>query len=157
MADGNPDRGESLNHAGICVSDLERSRRFYQDVLGFRSWYDLEVPDEVVAKLLQLTPPLGTTAAYLVLGRFVLELIHFAEADARPVPPRVMNDLGLTHLSIAVADIPASLEKVTPYGGEVLEDTDIGGFGVMIRDPDGQLLELTTFRFPDSRPPWPGD
>ncbi len=155
MAEDDQGGGASLNHVGICVSDLERSRRFYEDALGFRNWYDLDVPDGVAAKLLQLTPPLGTTAVYLVLGRSVLELIHFADAPARPVPPRVMNDLGLTHLSIAVADIPASLEKVVPNGGEILADTDMGGFGVMIRDPDGQLLELTTHRFPTSRPPWP--
>ena len=146
----------AFSHFGICVSDLERSRRFYEEALGFKAWYDLEVPDEVTAKLLQLTPPLGTTALYLVLRRFVLELIHFADAEPRQAPSRVMNDLGLTHLSIAVDDVPASLAKVVPCGGEVLEDTDIGGFGVMIRDPDGQLIELTTFRFPDSRPPWPG-
>ncbi len=156
MAEDDEGGSASLNHVGICVSDLERSQRFYQDVLGFTPWYDLEVPDGVAAKLLQLTPPLGTTAVYLVLGRFVLELIHFAGAPARPAPPRVMNDLGLTHLSIAVADIPAALEKVAPNGGEILEDTDMGGLGVMIRDPDGQLLELTTFRFPTSRPSWPG-
>ena len=25
----------------------------------------------------------------------------------------------------------------------------------MIRDPDGQLIELTTFHFRSMRPPWP--
>ncbi|MDQ1534767.1 MAG: hypothetical protein QOF28_2528, partial [Actinomycetota bacterium] len=37
------------------------------------------------------------------------------------------------------------LERVVPrvaeLGGEVLTDTDIG-FGLFVRDPDGQLLEL---------------
>jgi len=27
------------NHTGIVVTDLERSKRFYQDVLGFQFWY----------------------------------------------------------------------------------------------------------------------
>jgi len=48
------------------------------------------------------------------------------------------------------------LAKVKTHGGEVLEDTDMGGRAVMIRDPDGQLIELTTFGFQDMRPPWPG-
>ena len=66
-----------------------------------------------------------------------------------------MNEPGLTHLSVAVADIAATLEKVEPNGGEILRDTDMGGLAIMIRDPDGQLIELTTFRFPDMRPPRP--
>ena len=28
------------NHIGLVVSDLERSKRFYEHVLGFRVWYE---------------------------------------------------------------------------------------------------------------------
>jgi hypothetical protein len=45
--------------------------------------------------------------------------------------------------------------KVRPAGGEILEDTDMGGRAIMIRDPDGQLIELTTFGFRAMWPPWP--
>jgi predicted enzyme related to lactoylglutathione lyase len=95
------------------------------------------------------------TAVYLAHERFVLELIHFAEAGIRTTPQRVMNNPGLTHLSIAVADISSTLEKVVPNGGEILEDTSVGGGAIMIRDPDGQLIELTSFHFHAMRPPWP--
>ena len=37
-----------------------------------------------------------------------------------------MNELGLTHLSVAVADIAAAVDKVDPNGGEILGDTDMG-------------------------------
>ena len=114
MADS-ADRDGAFNHVGICVSDLERSRRFYEEVLQFRYWWELDVPDEAAGQLLQLPLPLGTKAVYLVHDRFVLELIHFAEARTRPAPKRVMNNPGLTHLSIAVAGIPGILEKVLPH------------------------------------------
>ena len=39
-------------------------------------------------------------------------------------------------------DIPATCALVTEHGGEVLTDTDVGGLAIMVRDPDGQLLEL---------------
>ena len=154
-----PMEGDSVafNHVGICVSDLERSRRFYEEVLQFRYWWELAVPDEGSSQLLQLPAPLGATAVYLAHERFVLELIHFAEAGIRPSPQRVMNNPGLTHLSIAVADISSTLEKVVPNGGEILEDTSVGGGAIMIRDPDGQLIELTSFHFHAMRPPWPDD
>ena len=53
------------NHTGQVVSDLERAKRFYQKVFGFKFWYEITPPDGPTAKLSGLTPPLGTTASYL--------------------------------------------------------------------------------------------
>jgi hypothetical protein len=38
------------------------------------------------------------------------------------------------------------------YGGEIMEDSDLG-VALLIRDPDGQLLELLSPGYPNSRPP----
>ena len=57
-----------------------------------------------------------------------------------------MNELGLTHISLSVDDIPETCRRVPEYGGEVLADTDIG-VGVFVRDPDGQLIELLTMSY----------
>ena len=144
----------TYNHTGQVVSDLERSKRFYQEVLGFTFWYEIQPPDEATAKLNQLAPPLGVTASYLYLDGFVLELMHFSAPGAlAPYQKRTMADPGLTHLSISVPDIRATAEKAAEYGAEILEDTELGGLAIFIRDPDGQLLEL----LPDSysRPPKP--
>jgi len=153
--DGRPGGGVTVNHVGICVSDLGRSRRFYEEVLHFRYWWELAVPDEGTARLLQLPAPLGVTAVYLTSDRFVVELIHFAAAGTHDGPRRVMNDPGLTHLSVAVEDLDGALASVEPHGGTILHDTAMGGAAIMIRDPDGQLIELTSPRFAAMRPPWP--
>jgi catechol 2,3-dioxygenase-like lactoylglutathione lyase family enzyme len=136
-----------LNHTGVCVSDAERSVRFYTEVLGFEYWREFEPPDELAAPLLGLEPPLDHSNVYLRLGGFVLELLVFRSTP--PHPPaarREMNELGLTHLSISVPDIPATCEKVMEYGGSVEWATDIG-LAVMVRDPDGQLIELLTMEY----------
>jgi len=67
---------------------------------------------------------------------------------------RVMNEPGLTHISIAVADFEGVLARVAEYGGEVLLDTknDMVAF---VRDPDGQLIELGTMGWRDMLPPLP--
>ncbi len=134
--------GSVFNHVGLCVTDAARSRRFYEEVLGFEFWYELEPPDEMVAKLIDLPQPLGAKAVYLRRGESVLELISYADAGAHaPARPRVMNEIGLTHISVSVDDIDATAAKAVEYGGSVLEQTHVGA-AVMIRDPDGQLLEL---------------
>jgi catechol 2,3-dioxygenase-like lactoylglutathione lyase family enzyme len=135
-----------INHVGICVSDLERSRLFYQEVLGFELLREVDAPDEVTTKLADLAPPVGLKAVFLERDGFVLEVLYFAAAGANVPPrPRVMNDLGLTHISFSVDDVEVTVAKAVEHGGRVLENTQIDiGFGnsIMICDPDGQRLEL---------------
>jgi lactoylglutathione lyase len=143
--------GVAFNHLGQCVTDLERSRRFYLDVLGFEPWYEIQPGDELSSKLLRLEPPLGMTAVYLRRDGLVLELLHFSAGPTAACRDRVMNEPGLTHVSVSVDDVDATLRLVTEYGGEVLDDTNIG-FGVFVRDPDGQLVEILPMAFRESLP-----
>jgi catechol 2,3-dioxygenase-like lactoylglutathione lyase family enzyme len=131
-----------FNHLGHCVTDLDRSRRFYEEVLGFRFTRDLEVPDAPASQLLRVPAPVGMTAVYLELDGFVLELLHFDRSGNDPRRERSFTEPGITHLSFSVADLDATCALVREHGGEVLDDTDVGGRAVMVRDPDGQLLEL---------------
>lgn len=133
--------GVAFNHVGHCVTDLARSKRFYTDVLDFEIEREIQPPDEGSAKLLGLTAPLGMTACYLRRDGLVLELLHYADEELVPRPTRVMNETGLTHLSVSVDDITQTCARVREHGGEVLEGTDIG-VGIFVRDPDGQLIEL---------------
>ena len=132
------------NHVGLCVTDLEGSRRFYEEGLGFAFQRDLQPPDDLTGKLLDVPSP-GLTAVYLTMGAFVLELLHFDRPENPPSRPRVFNEPGLTHLSLSVDDIPATLESVRRCGGSVVESSDLG-MAVMVRDPDGQLIELLAAR-----------
>jgi catechol 2,3-dioxygenase-like lactoylglutathione lyase family enzyme len=140
-----------FNHLGHCVTDLERSRRFYEEALGLEFWRDLEAPDEMTASLLGLPAPVGLKAVYLRKGDFVLELLYYAGAGTNPYRERVMNDIGLTHISMSVDDIDATAAKVVEHGGTVLESTHVGA-AVMVRDPDGQLIELLPMAYHDNLP-----
>ena len=95
--------------------------------------------------------PLGLQCVYLRRDGFVLELLHFADAGDGRGHERVMNEAGLTHISVSVDDIPATCARVEELGGEVLRDTDID-FAIFVRDPDGQLLELLPMTFRDGLP-----
>jgi lactoylglutathione lyase len=143
------------NHTGQVVTDLARSKRFYEEVLGFRFWYEITPPDEAVAKLSCLEPPLGVTASYLCLDGFVLELMHYSAPGAvAAFRSRTMDEPGLTHLSISVDDVRAAAEKAVEYGGQIIEESDVGA-ALFIRDPDGQLLELLPVSYRASLPPKP--
>jgi lactoylglutathione lyase len=144
-----------FNHVGHVVSDLARARRFYEELLGFEYWWEFEVPDELASPVLRVPTPMQMTAVYLVRDGFVLELMKFAAPGAQAErQQRVMNEPGLTHISIALEDFEGVLDRVADYGGEVLLDTknDMVAF---VRDPDGQLIELGTMGWRDMLPPLP--
>ena len=132
----------TFNHLGLCVTDRDRSRRFYEAVLGFEHTYDLPVPDAAASPLLRVPAPVGMTAVYLRLGAVTLELLHFDRDGNAPQRERSFTEPGLTHLSFTVEDLDATCALTVEHGGAVLDDTRIPGIAVMITDPDGQILEL---------------
>jgi lactoylglutathione lyase len=143
-----------FNHVGLCVADRERSRRFYEGLLGFRFWWEVEPPDDGTDRLLQLAQPLGLHATYLVRDGFVLELLDYSRRDVHAGPRRAMDQLGLTHLSLSVSDLDAVLQLVEGFGGSVIAET-VSEQSAMIRDPDGQLIELLSDSWLAVLPPRP--
>jgi lactoylglutathione lyase len=143
----------SFNHIGLCVADRERSRRFYEGLLGFQFWWDLELPDAGTEKLLQLQRPIGVRATYLVRDGLVLELLDYSKRDVQS-QQRVMDQAGLTHISLSVSDLAAALAMVEEFGGSVVQETVTEQFA-MIRDPDGQLIELLPDTWLANLPPRP--
>lgn len=126
-------------HVRLTVTDLERSRAFYEGLFGFPVAY--EVPagaDEATREQLSF---LFGGVIYAVPGGLL---------GLRPVAPSGdtfdADRVGLDHLSFAVADEAALTEAVV-----VLNDLGVSHAGVKdigaawlleFRDPDGVALEL---------------
>ena len=136
-----PNHRTVFNHIGLCVADRERSRRFYEGLLGFQFWWELELPDEGTAALLQLDGPIGVRATYLRSRRLGAGVARLLETEVAHRPERVMDEVGLTHMSLSVSDLAGVLTQVESFGGSVVKETTTEQFA-MIRDPDGQLIEL---------------
>jgi catechol 2,3-dioxygenase-like lactoylglutathione lyase family enzyme len=135
----------AASHIGVCVTDMDKARRFYEGVFGFRSAFGFATDDPMTAQLLRLTPPAALNADYLWLDGLLLELITFD--TTAPRQPRVVNEPGLTHLSFFVEDLEATVAAVEQLGGAVRADTNVG-VAVFVEDPDGQMIELVG---PDGR------
>jgi len=138
---------QRLTHVGICVSDLERSLRFYRDVLGCKQVGRLDL-EGGAADTLNGMKGAKVQAIYLERDGWRLELIAFPSPGwIGPRAPRPMNQLGLTHLSFRVADLEAVCAQLEDAGGGLLPETRIGRPGaptrvIMAHDPDGMRLEL---------------
>lgn len=118
---------------------MKRSRRFYEEVFGFTYDRELLMQPPELQPLLQLEPPSSIHATYLQLDLFTLELMEWDPPAGTAAGSRRFLETGLTHISIVVDDVGASIAKVRNHGGTVLSDI---GRAAMVRDPDGQLIEL---------------
>jgi lactoylglutathione lyase len=130
----------NVSHVGLRVRDLEVTKRFYE-ALGFTEAKRMAVPDKMAGGLLGLEPPIGFEAIYLQNDGFVLQLLTFSGYPAPDAPEGSMVNAGLTHLSIAVDDMAAAQSAAKDAGGSVVADPG-GGYACMLRDPEGQLIEL---------------
>ena len=137
---------ERYTHVGICVSDLDRSLRFYRDALGFEQLGSLDMQGKPLDQLNQLE---GVKVRTAFLGRdgSRLELIQFASPGwVGPQTARPMNQVGLTHLAFRVSDFDAVCAKIEAAGGRLIRETRMEHAGptrvIMAVDPDGLRVEL---------------
>jgi len=138
----------AFSHLGICVSDLERSRRFYREGLGFEEVGTHRVGEEF-ASLMEV-PGVDVDSAMLARDGVTVELLGFRAPGCVGEPVRrPMNQLGLTHLSFRVDDVDASASAVERAGGVVIGTTrtTLDAQGVTLdfvycTDPDGTRIEL---------------
>ena len=138
----------SFSHLGICVSDLDRSLRFYQEGLGF----ELAESHTVGTEFGRLMEVEGVALESRMIRRdgVTLELLFFdAPGHTGEAVRRPMNQLGLTHLSLRVDDVDAMAATIETLGGTVVRDTrttfDNAGAHldfVYCTDPDGIRIEL---------------
>ena len=109
------------------VTDVDRSKAFYVETLGFNEDVDVRPTDGM--RICQLTPPGSACSILLSTG---LQLIN----EMQP---------GTVHgLHLVVNDIDASRAELVERGLEIGEIEDVGG-GVRyawFKDPDGNSLAL---------------
>jgi catechol-2,3-dioxygenase len=123
---------KELGHLVLYVRDLERSRRFYGDVLGWR-----EVRGDM---------PLPIPAAAFSSGRTHHELLLIqVGSDAAPIPAG--RRVGMYHFGLKVGDSDDELreawQRLTEAGVRVVGASDHTiTHSLYIEDPDGNEIEL---------------
>jgi catechol-2,3-dioxygenase len=123
---------KELGHVVLYVRDLDRSRRFYRDVLGWR---------EVTGDM-----PVSFPAAAFSSGRTHHELLLIEVGEgATPIPPG--RRIGMYHFGLKVGEtddeLREALARVQEAGVRITGASDhTVTHSLYIRDPDGNEIEL---------------
>jgi catechol 2,3-dioxygenase-like lactoylglutathione lyase family enzyme len=139
-------RDARLLHYSHCVSDIERSRAFYVDVLGFEVVAEFDFDDPATATVMGV-PGAKFTGVFMKRDGMRIELIAFSTPppDA-PRRPRRANEIGHSHLSFYVKSLDDALDYLRSRGVEIVPETRAvlaGGIACcVVRDPDGFPIEV---------------
>ncbi len=112
-----------LDHASICVTNVERSRQFYEVLLGL-------TPTE--------RPDFGFPGMWYQLGEGQLHLIQRERGEARGNDSATINATD-PHFAIQVDDLEGIRRRIQAAGSQML---DFGSGQLWVHDPDGNTVEL---------------
>lgn len=121
---------QGLDHVAVAVADLERSRRFYETVLGLeRTHKDWDVP-------------LVMSASGTGIALFSKEL-HPSSADQNADPPAIR----ILHIAFRVdrEGFDSAREALARDGVEARFSDHGISHSIYLHDPDGHQIELTTY------------
>ena len=108
-----------LHHVSVVVTDMDRARAFYRDVLAME-----EVPKPSTFN-------------------FVVAWFHFGECQVHLIPRDEADDDSPRHFALHVEDAKAAREHIRSFGCDADETTPIPGADrFFTRDPDGNRIEL---------------
>lgn len=120
-----------FHHVAIIVSDYERSKSFYTEILGLKMILETYRQARKSWKLdLQLN------------GGGQLEIFSFPNTPARPSQPEAC---GLRHLAFRVSDLDDTIRRLSEKGVEiepVRTDENTGSRFTFFADPDGLPIEM---------------
>ena len=142
---------QSIYHTGFVVRSLERSLRFYTDVLGMR--IEREPRETNSPWLAQVVgyPAVRIKMAYVGVGDgHSIELLEYVTPAGQPQPGLYdRNRPGSAHAAMVVDSVAEWREKLEaaglkPFGPREVRDLPYpwGRLAIYFQDPDGNWLEM---------------
>jgi catechol 2,3-dioxygenase-like lactoylglutathione lyase family enzyme len=120
-----------LRHIAVCVKDLEKAAKFYEDVFELKQVgrEDIEIG----------------SAIYMSDGVINLALLNFASTKGNDLKdPK--GAVGANHFGFQVDDLAATQKRIEAAGGTFffdLGDQRQGNFERKFKDPDGVVFDIS--------------
>jgi catechol 2,3-dioxygenase-like lactoylglutathione lyase family enzyme len=141
----------AVSHIAIGVSDMDRSLRFYRDLLGLRLTLDtMERIGGAMGPLFARSQKGERRAAYLRFdeGPHASFLVLSQNPGGPSGEPLKIDQVGVHHFSFWVDDLRERIEKLKAAGVKVLlppTESDTAAYG----EPPGGKVLTTLFQDPD--------
>ncbi|WP_163526507.1 VOC family protein [Halobacillus ihumii] len=119
---------EGIHHVSLLVTDIERAKRFYGEVLGFQESNE--------------RPDFGFPGAWYQVGETQIHLIVHKEGKTLRGVTSIDSRDG--HFAIRVQDMESFIKRMRSHQVEILDkpNNQTDWHQVFVSDPDGNLIEF---------------
>ncbi|MEQ9617877.1 MAG: VOC family protein [Deltaproteobacteria bacterium] len=149
----------AIDHINFVVSNLEKSVKFYTELLGFKESKRAHLEGDWIESIVGLKGVVADVAFIIApAGEPRIELLCYKTPTGEALPANSLaNTIGIRHLALRVDDINGMAEKLKNAGVRLLSDpvvvpetvvTHDAGHKMLcyFHDPDGVLLEITEYK-----------
>ncbi len=140
-----------IHHVGVTVADLERSLRFYRDLLGLQVLHTGVDEGAWIDDVLGIDGAVIATADLDAGDGRIIELVEY-RSPREPAAVTRCSQPGTLHLAVVVDSVAGTLARIAAAGGTVVSRrpatvdlAESSWHGVTVaytRDPDGAIVEL---------------
>ena len=149
----------AIDHINIVVSDLERSVKFYTELLGFKQTNSVHLEGEWIESIVGLKGVVADVAFIVAPeGEPKVELLCYKSPIGDSIHANTLaNTVGLRQFALRVDDIQAASKKLKDAGVKLISepiqvpntlsaDNPVRKTLCYFHDPDGVLLEIAEYK-----------
>jgi catechol 2,3-dioxygenase-like lactoylglutathione lyase family enzyme len=128
------------------VNDLDKTRDFWINTLGFKLHFEAKEESPYIDELLAIKEPMLTTVKLIDSKGFIIELLKFDNYQIENSWSGDLKTTGLTHIALTVDNLDELVEILRKLDYQILSDLKTSPNKkvkvVFVRGPEGIMLEL---------------
>ncbi len=131
---------------GIVVNDLEKTRDFWINTLGFNLHIEAKEESPYIDELLAIKEPMLTTVKLIDSKGFIIELLKFENYQVENSWAGDLKTTGLTHIALTVDNLEELVDNLKKQNYQPLSEIKISPNKkvkvVFVKGPEAIMLEL---------------
>ena len=131
---------------GIVVNNLEKTRDFWINTLGFKLHIEAKEQSPYIDELLAVKDPRLTTVKLIDSNGFIIELLKFEKYQVENSWSGDLKTTGLTHIALTVENLDGLVDNLKKQNYKPLSDIKISPNKkvkvVFVKGPEAIMLEL---------------
>ena len=136
----------NFRHTGIVVSDMERSLKFYQNLIGLKVVKDFSEKGDYIDSILGLSGVQLRMVKLVTGDGSMIELLQYQSHPNQPPLKSEIYDLGCSHIAFTVDNLDEEYRRLSEKGVTFNCSPYISPDGyakvTFCHDPDGTSIEL---------------
>lgn len=136
----------NIRHAGIVVSDLKKSLRFYKDLLRLKIIKDHHEKSNYIETILGIKRADVRTIKLAADDGNLIELIYYYLPKLKSKRKANINEIGSSHISFLVKNVDREYLRLKKRGVEFISPPKVSPNNYakvcFCKDPDGIFVEL---------------